>query len=387
MRETEDSVVSRSDRGVKKFRLYKLISLTLLVAFLLGGLIFFENDITVENLRYLVKYLDFTSVGDYTDGVKVHYNADSSNRFYVFRGDLAIVNESGITLYDRRGSAVMTDSFTMSDPVCVSGDKYLMVYDLGGHQLRIYNSFALLHEKAFDYQLQSVFVNSSGSYCVVTSEKSYHAAVFVYNNDFKEIQQWLSTDKFAVDAAFSDDGRLIISAIKVQSGELISELIELKIGKQEPLSVYTLADEFPLYLSIDKNGSLLLTDQSLIRVHSGEAKNTASLKQDGLRKFASGERAFAVLQDEMNVGINFSLDIFNREAVPISSHRFGVQIRDIEVYDNTVYVLTHSDLYVIAPDSEMRTYPLDGDFSDFGVLDKTHVILCSDSFAQIRSLS
>ena len=90
MSKTEQKDTVRSENKVKRVRLYKFITISFLVAFLLLGLVIFENDITVENLRYLIKYLDFSSSGTYNEETVIHYNADPSNRFYVFRGENAV---------------------------------------------------------------------------------------------------------------------------------------------------------------------------------------------------------------------------------------------------------------------------------------------------------
>jgi len=175
----KENLDTRSEKKVKKFRLFKFLSILVLVLFLLGGFLLFENEITIENLRYMVKYLDFSSSGAFSEESVIYYNADNGNDFQVFRGDLALINPNGVTLFDRRGSAVMTDSFNMSKPTSVCGDKYLAIYDLGGHNVRVYNSFSLLFEESFRYPVQAVSVNSDGAFCVVTSEKNYRSAVFV----------------------------------------------------------------------------------------------------------------------------------------------------------------------------------------------------------------
>ncbi len=382
--ENEKISESRSEKKAKKFRLYKFIALSVLVVFLLGGFVLFENDITIENLRYLIKYLDFSSSGAFSEEGVVYYNSDSENRFYVFRGDLAIANQSGVTLYDRRGSAVMTDSFTMSNPTCVCGDKYLIVYDLGGYQLRVYNSFALLFEKTFDYVIQSAGVNGDGDFCVVTSEKSYHSAVLVYDHNFKQIQQWFSSEKFAVDAQISDRGILTISAIHVDDGSLISDLIELKIGKNEPLSTLTIQEEMPFSYSTDQNGTLLLTDLGLCSVEGGEIKNRVNFSDNSIKMIRYGNEISAVVQDELSVGVSYRVRVFDRNASEILSRQFSVQIRDIEVFDETVYVLTYTGLVIMRSGEEFREIPLSGDYTDIGVLSQDCVILCSDTVADIR---
>ena len=375
-----------SEKKVKKFRVYKFITILVLVLFLLGGLILFENDITVENLRYLVKYLDFSSAGAFFEESVIPYNADSGNQFFVFRGDLALVNAGGVTLFDRRGSAVMTDSFKMSSPACVCGDRYLAVYDLGGHQVRIYNSFSLLYEKTFDYMVQSVSVNGDGAFCVVTSKKNYHSAVYVFDRDFKETYQWLSADKYAVDAYLSDQDVLTVSAIRSEDGELVSDLIELKIGNKDPVSTFSVKDELPLAHDSRRNGTFLITDKALRWIKKGKEERIQTFPDGSIKKFAMGKKRFAVLQDELSVGVNFNLHIYDLEMNEISSHKFSVSIRDIEILNDTVYVLTHSELYVIRDGKDTVEIPLSEDYLDLGVLSKDSVILCSDTQAEIRNL-
>lgn len=384
MIQKEKETESRSEKKAKKFRLYKFIALTVLVVFLLGGFVLFENDITMENLRYLIKYLDFSSSGAFSEEGTIYYNSDSENRFYVFRGDLAIANKSGVTLYDRRGSAVMTDSFTMSSPACACGDKYLIVYDLGGYQLRVYNSFALLFDQTFDYPIQSANVNSDGSFCVVTSEKSYHSAVFVYDQNFKQIQQWFSSEKFAVDAELSDRNILSISAIHVENGALISDLIQLKIGKEEALSTFTVQEEMPFSHSADQKGALLLTDSKLRYIEDGKEVSSADFSDNSLKMIRYGEDLCAAVQDELSVGVSYRVRVFDRKANELLSRQFSVQIRDIEIWDKTVYVLTYTGLVIMESGKEAVEIPLSGDYSDLGVLSKNCVILCSDSVADIR---
>lgn len=376
-----------SEKKQKKYRLYKFIAITVLVVFLIGGLVLFENDITIENLRYLIKYLDFSSSGAFSDGSVIYYNADVANRFHVFRGDLALVNSSGVSLYDRRGSIVMSDSYSMSNPTSVCGDRYLVIYDMGGHQVRLYNSFSLLYDKTFSYPVQSVSINKDGSFCVVTSQKNYHSAVYVYDNDFKEIHKWLSADKFAVEAYLSDQNILSISAVHVENGDLISDLIRLEIGKKDGKKILSVKDEMPLSQKTDKKGTLFFTDRAL-RYVTKEAKVQKDTKfpAESLKKIVLGDQISAVLQDELSVGVSYRLRIFDSTGNEIRSHKFSTSVRDIQIWEDTVYVLTNTELVVLEEGEDVFIQKLDGDYSEFGVLSHKQIILCSDTEAQIRAL-
>lgn len=375
-----------SEKKEKKFRLYKFLTIAVLVAFLLGGALLFENDITVENLRYLIKYFDFSSSGAFSEESVIYYNADSGNEFYVFRGDLALVNPGGITLFDRRGSAVMTDTFNMANPTCVSSDKYIAVYDLGGHQVRVYNSFALLYENTFDYTVRGVSINSDGEFAVVTAAKSYRSAVYVYDREFKEVYKWLSSDKYATDAVFSDRNILTVSTVHSSEGELLSELIELKPGNNKPVSEVKMKSELPLSHFTDRNGTVLLTDENLKFIKKGKEIASVPFQEGSVKKFSLGEEYSAVLQDDLSVGVNFRLGIYDREGKEIISQQFSVAVLDIEIYEDAVYVLTHTELYIIKNGEETKKIPVEGEFSDLGVLSRDCLILCGQTEAHIKLL-
>lgn len=387
MRRKKENTDTRSEKKVKKFRLLKFISITVLVLFLIGGFLLFKNDITIENLRYMVKYLDFSSSGAFSEESVIYYNSDPENDFRVFRGDLALINQSSVTLFDRRGSAVMTDTYNMARPVSVCGEKYLAIYDLGGHNVRIYNSFSLLFEQSFQYPVQSVSINSDGAFCVVTSEKNYRSAVFVYDQTFKETYRWLSAEKIAMSAFLSDRNELTISAIQAVAGDLVLELIDLEVGEKNPVSVFTLKDELPLMHRKEKKTSVLVTDHSFHVLENGKEIATRSFSQNGILKAALGENRIAILQDELSVGVNYRLLIFDENGKEISTYKFSESIRDIEVYNESVYVLTHAELYVFSKDKETKRIALeDGDYSNFGVFSEDCVILCGDSQARIRMI-
>ncbi len=386
MKKKKEVTDSRSEKKVKSFRFYKFLAITILVVFLLGGFILFENDITVENLRYLIKYLDFSSSGAFSEESVIYYNADSGNDFQVFRGDLVLANAGGVTLFDRRGSAVMTDSYNMANPTCVCGEKYLAIYDLGGHEVRIYNSFSLLYEKSFDYTVQAVSINSDGAFCVVTSEKNYRSAVFVFDKEFEETYRWLSADKFAVKAYLSDRGELTITSVHAENGDLVSDLVELKVGDKKAGPTFSMKDELPLDHFSDRKGTVLITDQNLRFIRAGKEEKNISFPEDSLKKFSLGEKLSVVLQDELSVGVNYRLRVFDRKGEEVSSEKFSVSIRALEVLDDRVYVLTHTDLYVMEAGEKTKIYPLNGDFLDLGVFSRDCVVLCSDTEAKIRIL-
>jgi hypothetical protein len=239
---------------------------------------------------------------------------------------------------------------------------------------------------SYDYPVQAVSLNSDGAFCVVTSKKSYHSAVLVYDRDFKEIHQWLSADKFAVDATFTDDDVLTVSAVKAEEGGLYGEVIAFKLGKKDALYSYSYRDQMPLLLSSQKDSSVLLTDSELMFLESGEFIKSVPFPDDSLRMQSFGDTLYCVLQDELSVGVNYLLRVFNKKGEEVHSSKFSVQVLDVETYEDTVYVLTHGGIRVISLENGTKEIPLEGEFESIGVLSDGVLLLCGKTTAKIYVL-
>ena len=59
---------------------------------------------------------------------------DAGNLGAVVRGDLAVVNKTGISVYDFNSRRVLKSSFSYADPLVRTSDRNVYVCDLGGRE-------------------------------------------------------------------------------------------------------------------------------------------------------------------------------------------------------------------------------------------------------------
>ena len=372
------------EERVKKFRRAKWIALAVFLVFLAFGLIAFRSEITLENLRYLFKYVNFSGASGFAaEGTEIRYDADSGNRFAVYRGDLVVANNGGVSLFDPSGNLTMSDPFSMSNPVIVTDGKYLVVYDLGGYYLKIYNSFSILHEQSFDYRIQSAATNVNGYVCVATSEKSYHSALYVYNDDFQQVYKWLSSDKFITDCAISSANEITLSTLRAENGDLVCELTGLSIGKGEADFAFSAREELPIEILPYRYGSLYLSDRALRLIREGEIVSGIPFDEDSIDLFVLGEEISAVAQNELLVGVNYKLRLFDRELTEIGSMNFSSQILDMKISGDTLFVLTRGRLYRFRGGEVAGEYEFEGDYVSFELFSANNVVLCSDQSASV----
>ena len=114
------------------FAKYALILLS--VCFAAFAFTFYGDELTIENFRYMLKFVSFDPVTVGSDGSRVVYDYDAGNLGAVVRGDLAVVNKTGISVYDFNSRRVLKSGFSYADPLVRTSDRNVYVCDLGGRE-------------------------------------------------------------------------------------------------------------------------------------------------------------------------------------------------------------------------------------------------------------
>ena len=101
----------------------KYAVLVLLFVYLTVMLTAYRSYITYDNLAYLLR--DFGSSGNINSGFSdVTYDEQNNMSVCVYKGALAVVGNSSVTLYDSSASKMFTYPSGMDSPVIVPSEKY-----------------------------------------------------------------------------------------------------------------------------------------------------------------------------------------------------------------------------------------------------------------------
>lgn len=96
----------------------KYAVILLSVCFAAFAFTFYGDELTIENFRYMLKFVSFDSVTVGSDGSRVAYDYDTGNIGAVVRGDLAVINRSGICVYDFNSRRVLKAAFPIQIRSC-----------------------------------------------------------------------------------------------------------------------------------------------------------------------------------------------------------------------------------------------------------------------------
>lgn len=184
----------RASSVLKLVRFAVLLGFVVFAVFCIG---FFKDNITVDNLRYLLKYLDLSAADNTPSDAEITLDNGSGVSYVLVGNDLAVLGKNGIGLYDFAGNKLYQYDMQLASPAGA--------FQLGKPCLfTIPTAKTLPYSTRFPRCLKSILItdvksaslNGLGSFAVITSEKTYRSGVVVFDRDGKETFRWMSPDKY-----------------------------------------------------------------------------------------------------------------------------------------------------------------------------------------------
>ncbi len=243
------------------FRVAKYITLLALVAFLIFSFTFMRRDITLENLRYLMKYISFTNTETSITVPKINYASGDPNRLNLFVGDLVTLTTSGYSLYDSRGNQIMAEDINYKAPHLEVSKRFTLCWDLGGNSFTVLNTFAKLHEETCEYPINDASISDLGSFAIATSSREYRTLVTLYDEDFKPISRIYKTDYLTAVEYAPDGSNVAIMTFGAENGSFYTR-IELVVPGEERSYRKCEIDGIGYSLYYTDNGFVAVTDEA-----------------------------------------------------------------------------------------------------------------------------
>lgn len=252
-----------------RYRWARLLSVILLVAFLLIMLLFYRENITYNNLMYLIRDLDtgvVSTVGKYAD---ISYERQYAPSFALFRDRIAVAGAAGFRLYNASGSKELDYESAYSDPRLVVGNKYALFYDAAGKSYSIYTTIARVLNSQAETVIEDAAVADDGTHALLTGSDESKYLITVYSSDFKPLAKYYK-DKYVVDMAIDPEGEhMAVASAGAAGAGAYCEIMFCRIGSKETTSV-ELEGTMPLAVRYADDGRLVVVCDNKILFYDGE---------------------------------------------------------------------------------------------------------------------
>ncbi len=375
---------------LKKIKYVLIVLLVFLILFFLVG---YREDITLENIRYLLKYVDVSPAAIGSDDVQtIRLDTKSAAVTDVFRSELITLTKNELKTYDLSAKEGIVDSVSLTTPTLSVGSKYFSLYDLGDNYFALYNSFSKIYEETTAYPIWDVVISDNNDFCVITAEEGYRSALKIYNSDFENKMNWYTADKYIVSADIHGKRDVFVVAGCIENsetGDFLSSVSVLRDGSDKVESYVEFPSEMLLDTKFFENGNVCVLTDSALRVLdlAGKVLTLFEFSSESLRMFDSAQEYAALVLNENSIGTEHRLIILDDAGNTSLDTEVLSDISDLCISKDTVLLLgTQSLACVDIEKQDIVFHATDKSYSTVHPLSDKRAILIYDDLAYVVSV-
>lgn len=368
----------------RKVGFIRYVVIIFAVIFAIYSLSFHGNEITIENFRYMLKFINLDEEAQTEKVSVIAFDGSKGNKGLAFKSDLAILNESGLTVTGWDGEVILRNNFSSDHPKVTQNGLHLFCYDIGGRELRIFNSYSLISNISFDYPIYWLSASESGGFAAVSSAKGYRSAVYVYDKEFRLVYSRLLGDKYVDFVDISKDGKEFITAAHIsENGNIVTLLNRSRIDTEDVVFEEKFIGEIPLGIYYTESGYCLMTSDKM-RMYDNQDNPLGEVSfenKDLLSGRIYGDKTLVTYGIEGLSGGTEAV-IYDIYGNIVYSQTFSTDISDSVIADDVLYVLSpgvFSKCDIQTGDSVQYSVP--ASYSSL-VPDESDIILFSENQAE-----
>ena len=344
-------------------KITRYIVVLIFIVMLISCTLIYRNDITIENIQFLAKFITLNDGSSHYYNREFQINTTKNSDVFMLRDNVAIVDKTGIALHELSGSKLFNYTFSYSTPVAVKDTHNILIHDVEGNELSIFNSFSKVFTQKYPYSVRSADINNKG-FAVITGEKGYRSALIVYNENFKEYFKWLSEENYLSSVTLSPNGKnTAVTTVKADNGSYKSSVRVFDTSKENPTHVSEEFDELPIYISYSENGkNIYVITDSCIRFYSSSLEEKASYKfnQSKIANYHTHDDLILFTEYNNLLGNSTTITIYKTDGTKISDINVNDSVRDIAFGDDTIYALGLDCVFRYKYSNENNGYKEDG---------------------------
>lgn len=220
---------------------------------------FFANSklITYQNFYYFFKDLNATAqTTELYESDSVTYPSGEQQSFTLYRKGLAVASRTSVSVFTATGKQAVSKIISYQTPVAVGSGKYLLVYEMGGTQYSLYNSYSQIHAGKTEQTILGASVSESGMYALITASEEYTTEVSLYNSHFSPVNRY-NKKGYVMNVALNANGSEIALLVSDSvNGRYETKLEIYKPGKGSAEAVVSVGDSVGFSCEFTSSGAI-----------------------------------------------------------------------------------------------------------------------------------
>lgn len=358
-------------------RILCILLILVIIAFILSG------SLSYEKLYYLTK--DIKLANDYVNSVHdtITYNVGNSQSFITYREGLAIASRERFSVFSAGGREIFSANHSFGNPALASSDKYVLLYDVGGKQFALYNSFSNVKSETLDYSIYGASISKNGTFALITRAERYESVVSVYKTNGTRYDYNFSQGR-VISASLNEKGTEIAILLTFANGDdFRTELRLYRVGKEDYSNTDAGFLGIPYAVKILDGGNIMVVGANGI--------NTFNSNLNLLNEYSTNEEIYRYYFGEEGIVLSHlsresgktEVVILNKRGKIDKTYLFDERILDVALCDNYLFVQTLSGFE--QKNMTLNTSKkIDIVATNFKMIisDKNTLIVCDDSYAK-----
>jgi hypothetical protein len=329
-------------------------------------------------------FKDFSSAVDSgsSDYEVLSYDSDSRQSFSLYRGGLATVSPSTISIYTATGRKTIRENINYSAPFAVCSDKYILVYDASGNSFSIYNSFARVFTDTTEYPITDACFAEDGRFAIVTRDYENKAVVYIYSKNFKKINKY-SLDMYMFDVSIdSAKNEISMLCYDIGNGTGRTVLMTAELGNTNADSVINnyFDGEFPLGIAYLDGGRLALVTDCSVRIFSKNLKEINKIEYFDSKVTDVEFSDFGVAISTLKAAKNRVI-VFDKSGELVYNNSIKYNVSEVGLSEDCIFVNTLSGVARISMKGKDESF-LPSNNGRLLVYDSSTALICGDSKAE-----
>lgn len=361
-------------------RILCVILVLVIVLFLLSG------SLSYEKMFYLTK--DIKLSGDYVNSVHdtITYNAGNSQVFASYRGGLAVASRERLSIFSAGGRELYSSNHNYGNPSLAVSDKQVLLYDIGGKQFSLYNSFSKVKEEKLDYSIYGANMAANGDFAIITKSEKYDSIVKVYKQNGRIFTYSFSSGRVS-SVALSDNGKQLAVLLSSSGGSEINTEIRLyNVGKDDFKSESISFSGVPYSIEF-LDGSIFVVGSRGVNVFSSNLNLMGEyLSESEIYLYSFGEDNIAIA-DVSGIGGKTRVILLNKRGKSEKEFNVNQRLIDICLCEKSLYLQSLSGFERINLKNG-KSYFAEHIASGYKMIpiDKDTLVICNEYYAKFIEL-
>lgn len=297
-------------------------------------------------------------------GSTEYHMGELSESFY-------LLTDTYLYTYTDEGAEISGIQHGFQNPVSVSNNRRVFVYDKNGTSFKMYSRTGELFTNSVSDSIVFAQIGNTERTAVVTTSTRYSNYLYVYNSDGNQIFRWASPEEKIMGVCFdSTDSNVFVSVVGEKGGELRVSLMKFNLKNSESEVWRTdIGDNITYSLECADNGFYCVTlgGAFLLDYNSGEIKASNSFVYN-VHGIPDADGMIALIFDDP-ASNGETLVSYNSELLPQSSVSLE-NLTAFDVYKGRLYILAKDVLTVYNSSLDVvKNYQLDDEYSDLLIID------------------